>query len=176
MGYTICDPSACVEECNCACSCVVEKLYDFICRDEKTACGGLEPCKTDFHEDGFWRAPFDETFDNQASSGIDRRVMIMYLGSSESIAEATSPNTYVVAKNYQIIVGYYAGDHISHTMSVIDSDDSLLQTAVHFFNCEFMASPIVVLGSTVEALDQQRYQLTIDFQIDVRSAIFEIEN
>jgi len=155
-------------------TCAIEGLYTILCRDKDTAAGGLTPSETVLHASGFYRH-FGDRIDILPGDGIDRKVQIVYEGTSKwtNISSGSSGTTRMRTFQVVVRVGYFSGDHVDETMMIIADDEQEMVKEIAFStNWPTGCSSGCVNGyvpktSTVKRLDDTRYVLEITLDVQV---------
>lgn len=153
--------------------CGILGLYAIICRDPDTATGGLDPADTVLHAPGFYRHD-RQRLEDLTGSGIDRKVQIVYLGTSRwhTYVEPTT-GFQMRTEAVKIRVGYFAGDHVNETMASIAEDNQQIAHAISKTSNHPVCDPgecvngYVPRSSEVIKIDEQRYVLEIEIAMQV---------
>lgn len=152
--------------------CLVNKLYEVICRDPDTATGGITPTESTYHADCFARYNI-ERLERLKGSAFDRKVQIEYKG---ALAFGTLTNGIGGKRSRNIMVsirvGYYLGDHDMLSQPIIGADDFLISKTIskpsNYPVCEAgCVMGIVPLSSSVTILDAERQLLEINVQCTI---------
>lgn len=152
--------------------CLIEHLYDVICRDPDTAAGGLDPTMSDYHAEGFYRLDKD-SLDKIKGSAIDRKVQILYTGSNQfgSLTNGIGNKRHKFI-NVLIRVGYYVGDRDAAASQIIGADEFLITKNItkpsNYPACvEGCVMGIDPLSSIISELDAERRVLEINLQCQI---------
>lgn len=153
--------------------CIIERLYQTLCRDPDTGEGGLTPTESEFHADAFRRID-NIRIGETNKSARDRLVEIDYEGTEGYLAFANGQGRKRRSKhNLLIRIGYFAGDNHNETQMIIGSDDKLIGTYLQKLDniagsCDTTCLEAVFVTSSQKVkLDEQSYELQIKATIQI---------
>lgn len=142
----------------------IETLYDVICRDPDTAEDRLFPGSTALHAPGFYR--FDrDPLDRLESESIDRRVQVVYEGTSKWGWPAFGQRRTLLLT---VRVGYFVGDHELRSYPVmVDDEQQIVQAIMDPSNWTGCVHGFFPVASNVVVLDEARQVLEIRLESQV---------
>jgi len=152
--------------------CVINGLYDLICRNPDSGEGGLTPTSNDFHLPYFQRTMREE-LRRKTGGSIDRCVQIEYKG-TRGVKPFISGGKTRHVDHVMVCVGFFAGDHHDQTHIVMHSDDKILQNFLvqpdNYPSCQgACVEKIDIVNSDVVKLGREQYILELLLAIQTTS-------
>lgn len=153
--------------------CVLNRLYETLCRDPELGTGGLEPTPSEFHADGFTRRDMVQ-LKKVTKSGADRLLQIEYKGTVKYQGYANGRgNRRRSTHRVMVRIGYFAGQSHNETHIVMGADDKKIGTYVQKLDnivgtcSDLCIEKISYENSETITVDDQRYELQIMLLVQV---------
>lgn len=153
-------------------NCAIQGIYNILCRNVDTAAGGIAPSEVVLHASAFYRH-FGDRLDTLPGDGLDRKVQIVYDGTSKWHS-LTSSSTLTRMRTFQVTirVGYFSGSHVDETMIIMADDEQeiikALALSANWPECSSgCLNGYVPKTSAVKRIDDTRYVLELALDVQV---------